>query len=98
MTNGQGKSDSPVVPEKPPNEAAARAEEVVEGGSWSRGTRRSLTSPGHRAGSACTTRSLGYVRQQRRIGSGAGGRAGNVGNLWRESCDKTSWTRSSPQS
>ncbi len=37
MTNGRGESDSPVVPEKPPNKAEEPAAEVVEGRGLAKG-------------------------------------------------------------
>ena len=43
-----GKSDSPVVPAKPPNKAVAA--EVVEGRGLAKGNTDSSTRPGHRAG------------------------------------------------
>ncbi len=37
MTNGRGKSDSSVVPRKPPNEASGTAKEAVEGRGLAKG-------------------------------------------------------------
>ena len=37
MMNGRGKSDSPVVPEKPPNKAEEPAAEAVEGRGLAKG-------------------------------------------------------------
>ncbi|MFH1485387.1 MAG: hypothetical protein ABIH46_04885 [Chloroflexota bacterium] len=37
MMNGRGKSDSPIVPVKPPNRAPERAAEVVEGRGLTKG-------------------------------------------------------------
>jgi RNA-directed DNA polymerase len=37
MMYGHGKSDSPIVPAKPPNKAGAEAEEVVEGRGLAKG-------------------------------------------------------------
>ena len=48
--NERGKSDSPVVPVKPPNNAASAAAEVVEGRRLAEGNTTSKTRPGHRAG------------------------------------------------
>ena len=48
--NEGGKSDSPVVPVKPPNNAASAAAEVVEGRGLAEGNTTSKTRPGHRAG------------------------------------------------
>jgi hypothetical protein len=46
----RGKSDSPVVPAKPPNKAACAAAEVVEERGLAKGNTVSATRPGHRAG------------------------------------------------
>jgi len=70
MTNGPGKSDRPVVPEKSPNKGRAtgprrgRRERV-----WPKGTCHSKTRPGHRAGKTRRARWSGYVKQQERIRS-----------------------------
>ena len=48
--NEGGKSDSPVVPAKPPNKAASAAAEVVEGRGLAEGNTTSQTRPGHSAG------------------------------------------------
>ena len=48
--NERGKSDSSVVPVKPPNKAASAAAEVVEGRGLAEGNTTSKTRPGHRAG------------------------------------------------
>ncbi len=45
-----GKSDSPVVPTKPPNKAAPAAAEVVEGRGLAKGNTDSSTRPGRSAG------------------------------------------------
>ena len=37
MMNGRGKSDSPIVPGKPPNKAEGPAAEVVEGRGLAKG-------------------------------------------------------------
>jgi len=37
MMHGHGKSDSPIVPSKPPNEADPEAKEVVEGRGLAKG-------------------------------------------------------------
>jgi RNA-directed DNA polymerase len=50
MTNGPGKSDRPVVPEKSLNKAGQPAVEGMEGSGWPKGTCHSKTRPGHRAG------------------------------------------------
>jgi hypothetical protein len=50
--NDRGKSDSPVVPTKPPNNAACAAAEVVEERGLAEGNTSSSTRPGLRAGSA----------------------------------------------
>jgi RNA-directed DNA polymerase len=49
--NERGKSDSPVVPVKPPNKAAQAAAEVVEERGLAKGNTTSKTRPGHGAGS-----------------------------------------------
>ncbi len=46
----RGKSDSPVVPAKPPNNAAQAAAEVVEGRGLAKGNTASKTRPGRSAG------------------------------------------------
>jgi RNA-directed DNA polymerase len=48
--NDRGKSDSPVVPAKPPNKAARAAAEVVEGRGLAKGSTAGKTRSGHRAG------------------------------------------------
>ena len=48
--NDRGKSDSPVVPAKPPNNAARAVAEVVEERGLPEGNAASKTRPGHRAG------------------------------------------------
>jgi RNA-directed DNA polymerase len=48
--NGLGKSDSPVVPSKPPNNPAAAGAEVVEERGLLEGNAASKTRPGRRAG------------------------------------------------
>ena len=48
--NDRGKSDSPVVPVKPPNKAAYAAAEVVEERGLAKGNTDSAARPGHRAG------------------------------------------------
>ena len=50
--NDRGKSDSPVVPTKLPNNAACAAAEVVEERGLAEGNTSSSTRPGLRAGSA----------------------------------------------
>jgi RNA-directed DNA polymerase len=47
--NDRGKSDSLVVPAKPPNKTSVA--EVVEGRGLAKGNTASATRPGHRAGS-----------------------------------------------
>ena len=47
----RGKSDSPVVPAKPPNNATMVAAEVVEGRGLAKGNTTSATRPGRSAGS-----------------------------------------------
>jgi RNA-directed DNA polymerase len=48
--NEGGKSDSPVVPVKPPNDAGSPVAEVVEERGLAKGNTTSKTRPGHRAG------------------------------------------------
>src|SRR5947209_15754145 len=48
--NDRGKSDSPVVPAKPPNKPGRPGAEVVEGRGLPEGNAPSKTRPGHRAG------------------------------------------------
>ena len=48
--NERGKSDSPVVPAKPPNKTVRAVAEVVEGRGLAKGNTASATRPGHRAG------------------------------------------------
>ena len=48
--NERGKSDSPVLPVRPPNNAASAAAEVVEGRGLAEGNTTSKTRPGHGAG------------------------------------------------
>ena len=48
--NERGKSDSLVVPAKPPNKAASAAAEVVEGRGLAEGNTDSSTRPGRSAG------------------------------------------------
>lgn len=63
--SGHGKSDSPVVPAKPPNNAERPAAEVVEGRGLAKGNTDSKTRPGHRAGSGASN-ALDRVRQAAR--------------------------------
>jgi hypothetical protein len=46
----RGKSDSPVVPAKPPNKTVRAVAEVVEERGLAKGNTASATRPGHRAG------------------------------------------------
>jgi len=48
--NERGKSDSPIVPAKPPNNAGPPVAEVVEGRGLAKGNTARPTRPGHRAG------------------------------------------------
>jgi len=45
MMNGQGTSDRPVVPTKPPNRAGAPVTEVVEGRGWAKGNTGQQNAP-----------------------------------------------------
>ena len=58
----RGKSDSSVVPAKPPNKAASAAAEVVEGRGLAKGNAASETRPGRRAGMSAPSE-LDRVRQ-----------------------------------
>jgi RNA-directed DNA polymerase len=58
----RGKSDSSVVPAKPPNNAASAAAEAVEGRGLAKGNAASETRPGRRAGMSAPSE-LGRVRQ-----------------------------------
>jgi RNA-directed DNA polymerase len=60
--HGRGKSDGPVVPAKPPNNATLVAAEVVEERGSVEGNAGSETRPGHRAGVSVSSE-LGRVRQ-----------------------------------
>src|SRR5664279_2694449 len=53
--NGCGKSDSAIVPAKPPNKAARAVAEVVEERGLGEGNTVSKTRPGHRAGIGAST-------------------------------------------
>jgi RNA-directed DNA polymerase len=58
----RGKSDGPVVPAKPPNNAAVVAAEVVEGRGPPKGNAAGETRPGRRAGHGVSS-DLDRVRQ-----------------------------------
>ena len=60
--NGHGKSDSPVVPANPPNNAVEAVAEVGEGRGRAKGNTDSKTRPGHSAGTD-TSSALGRVRE-----------------------------------
>jgi RNA-directed DNA polymerase len=60
--NDQGKSDGPVVPEKPPNNAADAVAEAVEERGPAKGNAASETRPGRRAGQGVSSE-LARVRQ-----------------------------------
>jgi hypothetical protein len=66
--NARGKSDSPVVPAKPPNKATAA--EVVEGRGLAKENADSSTRSGHRAGSGVPS-GLDRVREVARKDRGA---------------------------
>jgi RNA-directed DNA polymerase len=65
--NERGKSDSPVVPAKPPNKTSVA--EVVEGRGLAKGNTASTTRPGHRAGSGASS-ALDRVREVARRDKG----------------------------
>ena len=58
----RGKSDSPVVPAKPPNNAAGAVAEVVEERGLAKGNTTSKTRPGHSAGQGASS-ALDRVRR-----------------------------------
>ncbi|MCA1705565.1 MAG: group II intron reverse transcriptase/maturase, partial [Actinobacteria bacterium] len=60
--NDHGKSDGPVVPASPPNNAAQAAAEAVEGRGSAKGNTASKTRPGHRAGQGASS-ALDRVRR-----------------------------------
>ena len=60
--NERGKSDSPVVPAKPPNKAVYAAAEVVEERGLAEGNTTSTTHPGRRAGTGVPS-GLARVRE-----------------------------------
>jgi group II intron reverse transcriptase/maturase len=68
--NEHGKSDSPVVPAKPPNKAGKPAAEVVEGRGLAEGNTARPTRPGHRAGPGVPN-GLDRVREVARKDKGA---------------------------
>jgi RNA-directed DNA polymerase len=63
LMHDRGKSDGPVVPAKPPNNAADAAAEVVEGRGSAEGNAASETRPGHRAGMSASN----GLRRVRRV-------------------------------
>jgi hypothetical protein len=69
MRNGQGKSDSPEVPEKSPNNAGPTAAEGMEGRGLAKGNLPQQNASGHRARKTRPVRWSGYVRQPVRIKS-----------------------------
>ena len=60
--NDRGKSDSPVVPAKPPNKPGRPGAEVVEGRGLPKGNAASKTRPGRRAGQGAPS-ALARVRR-----------------------------------
>jgi RNA-directed DNA polymerase len=60
--NDRGKSDGPVIPSKPPNNAGSPAAEAVEGRGPAKGNAASKTRPGRRAGPGAPSE-LDRVRQ-----------------------------------
>src|ERR1700728_72784 len=60
--NGRGKSDSPVVPTKPPNNTGQPAAEVVEERGLAKGNTDDPTRPGRSAGSGVSS-GLDRVRE-----------------------------------
>jgi hypothetical protein len=68
MMHGHGKSDSSIVPTKPPNEAEPEAKEVVEGRGLAKGNLLKRNMYRTQSRQACPARLSGYVRQQGGIG------------------------------
>ena len=68
--NDRGKSDGPVVPAKPPNNARVAAAEAVEGRGPAKGNAASKTRPGRSAGQSAPS-ALERVRQVAREGQGS---------------------------
>ena len=62
MMHERGKSDSPIVPEKPPNKPRNRLRRRGREGGWPRGTRSRAPRAGRSAGMACPS-ALERVRQ-----------------------------------
>ena len=67
--NDHGKSDSPVVPAKPPNKPVRSGAEVVEGRGLAKGNAASETRPGRSAGLGVPS-ALDRVRQSSAEGQG----------------------------
>ena len=68
--NDRGKSDSPVVPAKPPNKPGRPGAEVVEGRGLPKGNAASKTRPGRRAGQGAPS-ALARVRRIAKEGKDA---------------------------
>jgi hypothetical protein len=62
VMHDRGKSDDPVVPAKPPNNAQGGAAEAVEGRGSPKGNAAGETRPGRRAGQGVSSE-LGRVRE-----------------------------------
>jgi hypothetical protein len=71
MTNGPGKSDSPVVPEKSPNTAGQPDAEGKEGRGLAKGNLpQSKPRPGHRADKTRRVRWSGHVQWGQHLDAG----------------------------
>jgi hypothetical protein len=76
MMHDSGKSDRPVVPAKPSNNAEPSAAERVEGGGLTKGNTDEQNAPGRSAGQlARQVRSTVYVKEQERTGRRSLGRS-----------------------
>jgi len=83
MTNGPGKSDRPVVPEKSPNNAGQLAAEGMEGSGLAKGNLPQQNASRHRAGRTRRVRWSGYVKQQERIRSCGSRRFCTTSTTWK---------------
>jgi len=66
MTNGSWKSDRPVVPTKPPNNAGEPAAEAVEGRGLAKGNTGQQNAPRTQSRISCALSALGRVREAAR--------------------------------
>jgi hypothetical protein len=86
MTNGPGKSDSPVVPEKSPNKAGQPAAEGMEG----RGLAKGNLLQQNASRTPRRVRWSGYVKQQERIRSCGSRRSCTTSTTWKRCAWPTS--------